>query len=245
MALPASKNLPRRVLSRLLRTVLPAHVSKELRSFHALAKSYGQLDSMKKWSCVDAHGNAIPWYTYPAIEYLKHIDFTGKKVFEYGSGNSSLWWAARCGRLISVESDGQWYERIQSIAAGLHNFDYRLATEKQAYVRHADLDGADVIIIDGLHRPDCADFVLSRLAAGGVEPDILVFDNADWYPATIKRLKILLAGWVEVDFSGFGPINDYTWTTTIFLNSRRAAGLSYLAPPSSAAGLVQTAIDDR
>ncbi len=32
----------------------------------------------------------IPWYTYPAIEYLLSIDLSEMDVFEYGCGNSRL-----------------------------------------------------------------------------------------------------------------------------------------------------------
>lgn len=29
--------------------------------------------------CVDRDGNPIPWYTYPAIEYLSQFDYRDKK----------------------------------------------------------------------------------------------------------------------------------------------------------------------
>jgi len=62
-----------------------------IRNFRTLAFDYNQLTSIKKRSCIDKNKNPIPWYTYPAIEYLNNLDFTDKNVFEYGSGNSSLW----------------------------------------------------------------------------------------------------------------------------------------------------------
>lgn len=30
--------------------------------------------------CIDKDGNPIPWYTYPAIEYLSQFDYGDKKV---------------------------------------------------------------------------------------------------------------------------------------------------------------------
>ena len=33
--------------------------------------------------CVDKDGNPIPWYTYPAIEYLSQFDYSDKKIFEF------------------------------------------------------------------------------------------------------------------------------------------------------------------
>ena len=42
--------------------------------------------------CVDRDGNPLPWYTYPAIEYLSQFDYGEKTIFEFGCGYSSLFW---------------------------------------------------------------------------------------------------------------------------------------------------------
>lgn len=65
------------------------------RNFKTLGFEYGQLRTMEKWECVDKDGNSIPWFTYPAIEYLSHLDLSGCSVFEYGSGFSTLFWLQR------------------------------------------------------------------------------------------------------------------------------------------------------
>lgn len=65
----------------------------QLKNFYTLAFDYGQLRTIREKRCIDKLGNPIPWYTYPAIEYLKTIDFSRKLVFEYGGGSSTLWWA--------------------------------------------------------------------------------------------------------------------------------------------------------
>jgi hypothetical protein len=38
------------------------------------------------------------------------------RVFEYGAGNSSLWWASRVAEVVSVEHDAAWAELVQSRA---------------------------------------------------------------------------------------------------------------------------------
>lgn len=228
-----------------LRRLFPLHFRKQIRNFSLLSKNYGQLASMKEWSCVDGGGRVIPWYTYPAIEYLSHLDFSGRKVFEYGSGNSSIWWAAKCRSLTSIESDAQWYEKIRSAAAATGKINYRLALDKNSYVRQDEISEADVVIIDGLYRPECADFILSKISSGSWNPELLIFDNSDWYPKTIRRLDSGLPDWIQVDFSGFGPINEYTWTTSLFLNPSSSSRLVHAIPPSSIAGLAHVAEDDR
>ena len=69
----------------------------------------------------------------------------------------------------------------------------------------------DVIIIDGRWRFDCASIAMNYLNQGG----FIVFDNSDWYPESCKLLRNHKL--FQIDFSGFGPINDYTWTTSVFL----------------------------
>ncbi len=65
---------------------------------------------------------------------------------------------------------------------------------------------------------------------------MLIFDNSDWYPKAINYIRECL-NWVQIDFHGFGPINDYTWTTTIFINQANQSRLKYLSPLKSIAGI--------
>src|SRR5262245_31531933 len=75
--------------------------------------SYGHLKSVRAGRSVDAAGRPIPWYTYPAIEYLRQLDLSEKTVFEYGSGNSTLFWAECAARVVTVEDDERWSERLE------------------------------------------------------------------------------------------------------------------------------------
>jgi hypothetical protein len=55
--------------------------------------------------CVDRDGNPLPWYTYPAIEYLSQFDYGEKTIFEFGCGYSSLFWAERAAKVIGEVLD--------------------------------------------------------------------------------------------------------------------------------------------
>jgi hypothetical protein len=197
----------------------PEYIWRQLNSFNALAKVYGQLNSMEHKVSVDGNERPILWYTYPAIEYLTNLDLSPKRVFEYGSGNSSLWWATRCQEIVAIESDREWYDKVNAIKSSIGGAfrSYRLCEDLDSYVKNHDIVNANIVIIDGTFRTYCAAFFLSKI----LEPnnfEILIYDNADWQPVRILNQK--LPDWVEVDFHGFGPINDFTSTTTIFLNSK-------------------------
>jgi hypothetical protein len=69
---------------------------------------------------------------------------------------------------------------------------------------------------------------------------MLILDNSDWYPNSVSFLQGEL-GWIQADFHGFGPINNYTWTTSVFLNPKRYQELKYQKNLKSKCGLVQVA----
>ena len=49
-----------------------------------------------------------PWFTYPAISMLRQIVNSDSKIFEYGSGYSSLYFKSVAAELISVEHNSKW-----------------------------------------------------------------------------------------------------------------------------------------
>ncbi len=166
---------------------------------------------MRRLECLDADAQPIPWYTYPAIEFIRQIDFSDQRVFEFGSGNSTLFWAKRAMSVVAVEHDPAWHEKI---ANGLpENVEYLLRQGEEDYVESIERFAGffDVIIIDGIHRFDCAVRARRKLAANG----LIILDNADWKHKTTKFLRD--SDLIEVDMTGFGPINGYTWTTSFFL----------------------------
>jgi hypothetical protein len=54
----------------------------------------------------------VPWITYPAFRQLKRIVKPEFRVFEFGCGASSMWWARNCAEVISVEHDAAWAARV-------------------------------------------------------------------------------------------------------------------------------------
>lgn len=232
----------------LARTILPSAafnrvraVARQFGAFKSLASKYGQYRSMKSQMCVDRAGEPIPWYTYPATEYLGSLNLRAASVFEYGSGNSSRWWASRCGRLVSVESDRVWFELIQPKLT-LPNFEYRLADESSYARAIEDAQAAfDVIVVDGIRRADCAEAAIANIRRFG--GTMLILDNSDWYPNLVPHIRTQL-DWLQIDFHGFGPLNHYTWTTTIFLNPQKTPALAPERPPTSVARVVLHADDD-
>jgi hypothetical protein len=203
---------------------LPKEWQVVLSNARTLAYDYGQAATVRSGVPADRSGGTLPWYTYPAIEYLSSFDLSGRSVFEYGAGQSSAFWSARASSVTSVEHDAAWYDQVKAKKHPNHQLLLEANLERYPSVI-ASLDRQfDVIVIDGRARTRCAEIAPQFLAPDG----LLVFDNTDWYPRCAQRLRE--RGLFQVDFSGFGPINSYTWTTSVFLRAATSLQRAYRAP---------------
>ncbi|MCL1926413.1 MAG: class I SAM-dependent methyltransferase, partial [Syntrophorhabdaceae bacterium] len=187
------------------------------KAIQAVFEEYGYSKSLAEQECVDFHGNPLPWYTYPAIEYLSQLDFSQKRVFEFGCGNSSIWWARRAKKVVSVEHDKNWYESRLDFKEP--NLELYLKEDEISYAGCIEQQEGffDVIIIDGVYREQCVEKALKKLSSDGM----IIFDNSDRvaefedYERAIKNLAT--ANLIEVDFKGFLPLCSWTIVTSIFL----------------------------
>lgn len=183
----------------------------------------GWFKTARKMTSIDADGNPVPWLNYPAIYFLKgkinHLK--DSKVWEYGSGNSTIWWSKYSKSVISVEYDKSWKELIQSktgknskIIFNEVNKDYPLTITKNK-------DMYDVIVIDGRMRVECAEQALNCLTKKG----IIIWDNTDRerYQKGIK--KIYSAGFKSIDFYGPAPIDNYLTQTSIYYKDNNVLGI--------------------
>jgi hypothetical protein len=177
---------------------------------------YAHVRSAAIHQAVDADGRAVPWYTYPAIEYLRQLDFSDKTVFEYGSGNSTLFWGASAKRVVSAEEDERWFAALRPKLPA--NCELVLETDLARYVdvirRYPE--GFDVIIVDGASRGrtrlKCSRMAMECLRPGG----LIILDNSDWLPESSRVLRE--SGLIQVDMTGFVPINGNTQTTSLFFD---------------------------
>lgn len=199
-------------------------------NWRILRDEYGQHNSLMHEACLDSKGNHVPWFTYPAIEYLNQIDLSGMRVLEFGSGYSTLYWARRAGKVVSIEDSKSWYERMS--ARMPNNVEYILAPSREEIVATAVRQEGkfDLIVNDGVYRYDCAQATRDKLADGGM----VIVDNSDWCPRTcaLYREQDL----IEVDMAGFTPLNQYTMTTSFFLSRNIRLRPAHACQPVLAVG---------
>ena len=78
-----------------------------------LRTEYGFLESSKKNIPVNDKNEIMPMYTYPCYEWLNSIDWNDSKVFEYGTGYSTIWWQNKNVDYHAVEDNKQWHDMIE------------------------------------------------------------------------------------------------------------------------------------
>jgi hypothetical protein len=138
----------------------------------------------------------VPWWTFSSTDRVADflVGRPDARVFEWGSGASTLWLAGRSASVHSVEHDAGWATAltprlpanvdltvvspvptptpvIGSAKPGHAGLDF------SSYVAAIDaVDGLfDVIVIDGRAREACLRRAVGRLAPDG----LIVFDNVD------------------------------------------------------------------
>jgi hypothetical protein len=164
----------------------------------------GHFKSSIKQKAVDKNGFALPWYSYPAIEFLQSKDFSNKTILEFGAGQSTLWWAKAAKSVKSFEKDPKWYKSVKESIP--ENVDIIHLSEEDDQDSLKIIDQVllaqnkryDIIIIDGLTRKELCKTAISYLNEGG----IIITDNSEGYGF---KEAFDNTGFKRVDFHGFSP----------------------------------------
>ena len=182
----------------------------------------------------------VPWWSYDAIDVVEawlRARPRPIRVFEFGSGASTLWLARRVDEVHTVEHHAGFAMRMRPEFAAhpqitLHQVDARPSTRPRIpsgkaghqgldfsdYVATIDRVGGsfDLIVIDGRAREACLRAALPHLAPDG----LLVYDNSGRrrYRGAIEK-----SGLVERRFAGLTPTLPYPEQTSLLEHPGRSA----------------------
>ncbi|AFH50590.1 Fkbm family methyltransferase [Ignavibacterium album JCM 16511] len=184
----------------------------------------GWFKSLDEKRPVDKDGNPIPWFTYPAIEFLKDRLTKEMIIFEYGSGSSTLFFAERVKEIISVETDKEWFNKIVNklpsnarlIFYEQVNFDCTYAevikTTNKKY---------DIIIVDAIEREEAISISIELLKENGV----IILDNSE--RDEYKNITDFLYQnkFKKIDFWGIQPAYLNKSCTSIFYKTNNCLGI--------------------
>jgi precorrin-6B methylase 2 len=178
-------------------------------------KEIGWIESFKKQSPVDSNGNPLPWVTYCFIDFISNRLDKNMDIFEYGSGNSTLWYAEKVNSVTSVEHNKIWYEKIKKNAPKNVTIYYQELIyngEYSKFVNKTNRKFDIIIIIDGRDRVNCIKNAINNLKESG----IIILDDSErkQYKEGIDFL--LNKEFKKIDFWGISPGLVYKKCTTIF-----------------------------
>jgi hypothetical protein len=178
----------------------------------------------------------VPWWTYDAIDMVEgwlraRADHVNRpvRVFEYGSGASTVWLARRVGAVHSVEHHEGFADMMRPLFDQHQNIDFlvrpatpsaapKVSSRKPSYrgMDFADYVAAigqvggefDLIVIDGRAREACLSVAIPHLADEG----LIVYDNTHR-----KRYKEAIAksGLIESVYTGVTPTLPYPDRTSL------------------------------
>jgi SAM-dependent methyltransferase len=177
-------------------------------------KEIGWFSASERQSPVDRHGNPIPWVTYSFIDFIKERINKQQIVFEFGSGNSTYFYAKYAGKVVSVEHDKEWYDKIVSTKPENSDMIFAELKTDGDYCRMPQkLDMKfDIVIVDGRDRVNCCKQAVDALTPGGV----VVLDDSEreFYADGVNFLKD--KGFKQLSFSGISPGLFYNKATSVF-----------------------------
>lgn len=136
----------------------------------------------------------MPWWSFGAVREVEKIIRKDMKIFEFGSGGSSIFLAERAGSVISVEDEEMWARSVMQGAEkrGIQNLEIRHLPfdffacrdfESSSYLNSLKNGPYDLIVVDGKEegvqvRDQCFWRAEKFIRKGGV----IVVDDSYRYP---------------------------------------------------------------
>jgi predicted O-methyltransferase YrrM len=171
----------------------------------------------------------LPWFSYGAIDYLARTIKPDFRVFEFGSGGSTLFFARRAAQVVCVENDANWHRRVQeqvcradltNVDCQLHSFgDLEAANYKSlSYFDSLESGRFDLIVVDGFcgfgtgQHGKLRPYAFAQACAAVKRPGIVVLDDFWMFP------EVLLMGNTAIHdvFQGVGPCRYGVTSTAVF-----------------------------
>src|ERR1700754_2095964 len=211
-------------MKQLLRPILHKFFPQVLTLFHLYKhgvrdkSSYlnvtGWTRSMTEERPCQLDGSPLPWMNYPVIGLFQKRLNKEMRLFEYGSGYSTLFFSELVASVTSLEYDIEWYERISK----------DLPKNAKVLLVKNDVDGSycraihqteglfDVVVVDGRDRVNCIKQSIAKLQGHGV---ILLDDSQrERYQEGIDHA--VREGFKRLDLEGMKPGKYGLERTTIF-----------------------------
>lgn len=179
----------------------------------------GWLRSLEEGVPVDLSGSPVPWVTYPFIDFISERLNNNHCVFEFGSGNSTKFYATKAKYVYAVEHDEKWVQYLQKNDVAEQNVELQYVPLEKGYAQaleyQEDPKKYDVVIVDGRERVTCIKSIINVIK----DSAIIVLDDSE--RERYKEATEILSRneYKKIDFFGLAPNVTYKKCTTVFYKS--------------------------
>lgn len=172
---------------------------------------------------MDENKQVNPWWAESIIDLIRNRINRSLSVFEWGSGNSTLFWSQNVGRVISIEYDLTWYNRMKNMIPDNVELVFCELEYDGDYCRRILKEGEkfDIILVDGRDRVRCAQNAVERIKMDG----IIIWDDTERkeYQTGYNFLKE--HGYKQMELSGITYGIELKHFTSIFYKKNNLLGL--------------------
>jgi hypothetical protein len=149
----------------------------------------------------------------PFLDWFESYDFSDFNLIEFGSGNSTNYFADKVETVVSFETDINFYNNFKSSLS--ENVDYRFIQKYDLENKIPDIEINDktIVFIDSASNR----FLLTKNILKTESPNILILDNSNEYKNTCKFLYD--NGYLEIPLWGLRFMEVEEACTSVFIKN--------------------------
>jgi predicted O-methyltransferase YrrM len=167
----------------------------------------------------EAINKGLPWIVPESLTALEPLLWTGMRIFEWGSGGSTLYWLKHDAYVTTLERKSRWYfwtrNKAQDLAGkldivlipmnGKADDDYANA------IKGFDDGTFDLVFVDGEapQRNQALHAAAPKIKSDG----ILLLDNSNWYDTKWLHDEWTETRWQTIEYPWLGK--SMVWATSI------------------------------
>ena len=177
----------------------------------------GWLKAYLKKQAIAADDEPIPWLTYSFLDFIEGRLTKDLTLLEYGSGNSTLFFAKHLLHIRSIEHDEDWFNKIKTqVPKNATITHIPLINQQYEKAVLEETKHYDIVLIDGRERIKCLKNATQRLTDKGV----VILDDAErpQYQEAFSFMKS--QGFKSIPFSGIAIGAIHHKQTVIFYKQK-------------------------
>lgn len=180
----------------------------------------GWMESLKRGYPSDKKGRPLPWMNFGMVHFLTERLNGKMKLFEFGCGYSTLFYAERVESVLSVEHQKEWADIVNTKLPENAKVVLSSNGDYADYINTLD-EKFDLIIVDGIDRVNCLKNSISNLSESGV----LLLDDSTRKEYTEAITYARQNGFKSLAYRGLKPTGIGIDESMLFYRSDNCLGI--------------------